>query len=197
MGIKEFCVGCYHYIQCIAHLDFDTRIISQKAGLRVTGQHSSACGAQATSAMWGRSGKVEAMAHVGNSVVSRCGLMGMLPSTEEACPESLLSVMLVDNAFLVDMWAPSVILLLKWSKEPLHGPWTTIPSKSASIGTTFCILARSAFSEHQFCYCPCGSTHRATPLQLQRARAACLLSMFCSWNILWHSCCCVCWFPGM
>lgn len=104
------------------------------------------------------------------SVVSRCGLLGMLPSTGEACPESLLSVILIDKGFLVDTWAPSVILLPKLSQEPLHEPWITIPLKSPSTGTTFCVVAISSISGHQFSSGLCGST--APPPQLQRARAA-------------------------
>lgn len=148
--------------------DSDTRsriLLSQKTGFRVTGHHSSA---QASCATWGRLQKSEGMAHMDNSVVSRCGLMGMLPSTGEACPESLLSVILSHNAFLVDTWAPSVILLPKWSQDSLHRVWITVPLKSPR--KTFCILAGSSFSGHQLSSCLSGPTHSYT--HSCRARAA-------------------------
>lgn len=84
--------------------------------------------------MGGRLSKVRGW-HTWVSLVSRCGLRG------KACPESLLSVFLRDNAFLVDMWAFSIILLPKWSQEPSHRPWIQTPLESPSTGAAFYILA--------------------------------------------------------
>lgn len=127
------------------------------------------------------------------------GSGSQVPVTEAACPELLVSVMLVDNSFLVEVWPPSAILLMKWdwlSNSSCQEPSIMILSESPSIATGFSFLLDLPFQGTGFLT---ASIYAYTQLHLYSYSYGCMfpLSTF-STHILGHSlsCCHVCWLPG-